>query len=95
LPWSQAKARVVTNLAFKNIVLEKLFGHLLLKDVLPPYFQDLQKMKTNQNLVNSFKSSLTSHLVGAKFSKITMAKDIIIPWPPPNLSKVLERWERC
>ncbi len=38
---------VGTNLAFKNIVLEKLFGHLLLKDVLPPYFQDLQKNENN------------------------------------------------
>ncbi len=67
---------VRNNLGFKNIVLEKLFGHLLLKDVLPPYLQDLQKMKTNQNLINSLKYSLTSHFVGAKFSKITMAKDI-------------------
>ncbi len=33
-------------------------------------------MKTNQNFINSFKSNLTSHFVGAKFSKITMAKDI-------------------
>jgi hypothetical protein len=33
------------NLAFKNIILEKLFGHLLLKDVLPPYLQDVQKVK--------------------------------------------------
>jgi hypothetical protein len=62
----------------ENIVLEKLFSHLLLKNVLPPYLQDLQKMKTNQNLVNNLKqSSFTSHLIGAKSSKITMAKDIV------------------
>ncbi len=65
-----------TNLAFKTIVLEQLFSHLLLKDVLPPYLRDLQKVKTNQNLINNFKSSLISHLVGAKSSKITMTKDI-------------------
>jgi hypothetical protein len=34
-------------------------------------------MKTNQNLVDSLKYGLTSHLVGAKSSKITMAKDIV------------------
>ncbi len=33
-------------------------------------------MKTNQNLVDSHKYGLTSHLVGAKSSKFTMAKDI-------------------
>jgi len=33
-------------------------------------------MKINQNLINSLKSSLTSHFVGAKISNITMAKDI-------------------
>ncbi len=38
------------NLAFKNIILEKLFGHLLLKDVLPPYLQDVQKMKKTKIL---------------------------------------------
>jgi len=32
---------VGTDLALKTIVLEKLFSHLLLKDVLPPYLQDL------------------------------------------------------
>jgi hypothetical protein len=79
---------VGTNLAFKNIFLEKLFGHLLLKDVLPPYFQDLQKMKTNQNLVNSFKYSLTSHLVGAKSSQITMAKDIVYTLATSHSRKV-------
>jgi hypothetical protein len=64
------------NLAFKNIILEKLFGHPLLNDVLPPYFQDLQSEKI-QNLGDRFGSNLTSHFVGAKSSKITMAKDII------------------
>jgi transcription initiation factor TFIIIB Brf1 subunit/transcription initiation factor TFIIB len=34
-------------------------------------------MKTNQNLVNNFRSNLTSHLVGAKSSKITVAKYIV------------------
>ncbi len=68
---------VGTNLALKTIVLEKLFSHPLLKDVLPPYLQDLQKVKTNQNLIDNLRSSLISHLVGAKSSKITMAKDIV------------------
>ncbi len=30
-----------TDLVLKTIVLEKLFSHPLLKDVLPPYLQDL------------------------------------------------------
>jgi len=68
---------VGTNLVFKNIILEKLFNHHFLKDVLPPYLQDLQKMKINQNLVYSFRSNLTLHLVGAKSSKIIMEKDIV------------------
>ncbi len=68
---------VGTNLAFKNIVLEKLFSHPLLKDVLPPYLQELLKVKTNKNLVENFRFGLTSHLVSAKFSKITMEKNIV------------------
>jgi hypothetical protein len=35
-------------------------------------------VKTNQNLVNNLKqSSFTSHLIGAKSSKIIVAKDIV------------------
>jgi hypothetical protein len=66
-----------TDLALKTIVLEKLFNHLLLKDVLPPYLQELQKVKINQNLIYSLRSSLISYLVRAKSSKITAVKDIV------------------
>jgi hypothetical protein len=84
-----------TDLALKTIILGKHINHPLLKDVLPPYLQDLQKVKTNQNLIDIVKSNLISHLVGAKSSKITMAKDIVYTWSPPNLLEVIERWQRC
>jgi len=83
------------DLALKTIVLGKQFNHPLLKDILPPYLQDLQKVKTNQNLIDIFRSNLISHLVGAKFSKSPWQKTLFIPWPPPNLLEVIERWQRC
>jgi hypothetical protein len=63
-------------LYFKQIFME-LFNHLLLKELMLGYLQDLQKMKTNHKFVKNLKFSLFSHFVAKNILKITMAKDIV------------------
>jgi len=65
-----------TSSSFRQIVFEKLFNHILTKEIVPDYLQDLQKGRMNYKLVNNLRSNLSSHLVGKKSSEITLAKDI-------------------
>jgi hypothetical protein len=63
--------------SFRIVVIEKLLGNYLLKDVVPEYFQDVNRLKQRQVITINLKSSLSNHLNGQKIKPIVMAKDIV------------------
>jgi hypothetical protein len=64
-------------MSFKQGVLKEVFNRPLLNEFMHEYLWDLQKLKTNQKIVENFKNDLFSHLVGQKPIKINMAIDIV------------------
>jgi hypothetical protein len=50
--------------SFRIVVIEKLLGNYLLKDVVPEYFQDVNRLKQRQVITINLKSSSSNHLNG-------------------------------
>jgi hypothetical protein len=57
--------------------MENLLSHLLVKNGLPLYLENIIILKCAQKLVGNLKATLTTHLIGACLTKLAMAKDVI------------------
>jgi hypothetical protein len=64
-------------LLLQNLVLEKMFGHILLQGFFPNYSKDLHAVKYNQLVVCNINFGVTSHFTGVRPSYSFMAKDIV------------------
>lgn len=66
-----------TDRKFKEIAIEKVVSHPMWKHYLPPYLQDLGKLKHSHEIVDNLKRGLTDHLTGQRSQPLVMAKDIV------------------
>jgi hypothetical protein len=64
-------------LSLQKLILEKLFGHILLQSFLLKYLKDLQAVKQNHLVVGNINSGMTSHFTGMRSSHSLMAKDMV------------------
>jgi hypothetical protein len=65
------------NMSFKQGLLKKVFNHPLLNEFMHEYLWDLQKLKTNQKIVENFKNDFFPHLVGKKPIQINMEINLV------------------
>ncbi len=49
----------------QNTILEKVLSHDILIDAMPPYLHDINTLKHNLQLIESFRSKLEEHLIGS------------------------------
>jgi hypothetical protein len=61
----------------RNLTVEKLLGHTCMADIIPAYLTNLESVKLGHSVLANVREGITEHLVGAKTSKIIMAKDIL------------------
>ncbi len=61
----------------QQTTLEKFISHPLIRDMLLEYLKDFNLMKCNLEILNNFKSGLTTHLLGACKTNLVVAKDIV------------------
>jgi hypothetical protein len=50
--------------AMHNIIMEKVIGHDILFNNMPPYLHDVKRLKQNQTLIQIFKFGLSNHVMG-------------------------------
>jgi hypothetical protein len=60
-----------------NLTVEKLLGHTCMADITPTYLTNLESVKLGHSILANVQEGIREHLVGAKTSKIIMAKDIL------------------
>jgi hypothetical protein len=62
----------------QNLIMEMVVSHDFLVYVVAPYLQyDIKIPKHNQELIENFRSSLSSHMTNVQILKLVMAKDIV------------------
>lgn len=54
------------------------------------YFRDLDFVKCNMEIVKNFKSSLTTHFLGACKTKMVVAKKLYVPWHLTKFSTIIK-----
>ncbi len=58
-------------------MIEKIFGHELLKPMLPKFMLDIAKMKRNHQIVESIKFGVYAHLTHGKTNKHYVTRQIL------------------
>lgn len=61
----------------QQLTIEKLLGQHLLVGMVPDFLVDTDKVKLRHSVMSNLKGGMTDHLLGARQSKIVMAKDIV------------------
>jgi hypothetical protein len=65
------------DLAFQRKVLERMLQHKLLKPMLPTYLSNIEETKSNHLIVQSIKSSVSTHLPNGCSSKHCATKELL------------------
>jgi hypothetical protein len=61
----------------QNEVVCKFLSHLIMREIVPPFLQDLGIVHQNHEVIRNMKAGISMHLAGSKKSHLVMAKDII------------------
>jgi hypothetical protein len=70
----------------QHSIFEKYLGHVLLKNVVPEYINNLASLKFSQEVLNNMKSRIKEYLVGSRPTQLVVAKDIICMLATSNAS---------
>ncbi len=63
---------------YKKKVVEKMFGHELLRPMLPTFLLDVVRMKKNHQIVESIKSKMSTHLAQGKNNKHSATRELLV-----------------
>ncbi len=65
------------DVAFQQRVVEKTFGHELMKPMLPNYFKNMANTKDNQLIVQSIQFGVATHLANGKTFTQVATKELL------------------
>jgi len=65
------------DVATHNNIIQKFVSHEIIISMVPPYLDDTKLLKHTQQLIENFKSGLSSHVIGLQSNKLSMVKHIV------------------
>ncbi len=65
------------DVANQQVIMHKVVSHEILINVMSPYLQDVKRLKHNHQLLENFKSRLSSHVTNQRSYELVMVKDMM------------------